>query len=186
VIAPYGDDDPRLYVGSSWLGGAPGFYRFTSEAKIAAYDDFSATLLSREYKYSDDFTAWAGADHFWYTSWEGSGVSAPVFTEAADGFTWYIEVPPDTRTHSERCFFYDKPCGYWQHDEYRLDLYMIMLMEPGSADKFYTLEHFDHLPTAVPEPATWAMMIAGFGLAGAGLRRSRAQRQAPNQLRQAS
>lgn len=28
----------------------------------------------------------------------------------------------------------------------------------------------------VPEPATWAMMIVGFGLAGAGLRKSRAQR----------
>ena len=28
--------------------------------------------------------------------------------------------------------------------------------------------------SAVPEPATWAMMIAGFGLAGAGLRRRRA------------
>ncbi len=27
--------------------------------------------------------------------------------------------------------------------------------------------------TAVPEPATWAMMIMGFGLAGAALRRSR-------------
>jgi hypothetical protein len=28
-------------------------------------------------------------------------------------------------------------------------------------------------PNPVPEPATWALMIAGFGLAGAGLRRSR-------------
>lgn len=28
--------------------------------------------------------------------------------------------------------------------------------------------------SAVPEPATWAMMITGFGLAGAGLRRRRA------------
>jgi hypothetical protein len=31
----------------------------------------------------------------------------------------------------------------------------------------------DLLPTAVPEPTTWAMMILGFGLAGAGLRRRR-------------
>jgi hypothetical protein len=29
------------------------------------------------------------------------------------------------------------------------------------------------LPPAVPEPATWAMMLAGFGLVGAGLRRRR-------------
>ena len=29
------------------------------------------------------------------------------------------------------------------------------------------------ISAAVPEPATWAMMIAGFGLAGLGLRRNR-------------
>lgn len=29
------------------------------------------------------------------------------------------------------------------------------------------------LSSAVPEPATWAMMIAGFGLAGAALRSAR-------------
>ena len=32
--------------------------------------------------------------------------------------------------------------------------------------------------SAVPEPATWAMMIAGFGLAGSALRRRRAGRDA--------
>jgi PEP-CTERM motif len=31
----------------------------------------------------------------------------------------------------------------------------------------------DNVSAAVPEPATWAMMIAGFGLAGAALRRRR-------------
>lgn len=41
---------------------------------------------------------------------------------------------------------------------------------PGGAGK-WSLSWFD---TAVPEPATWAMMITGFGLAGAGLRRRRA------------
>ncbi len=32
---------------------------------------------------------------------------------------------------------------------------------------------WDHDATAVPEPATWALMISGFGLAGATLRRRR-------------
>lgn len=31
----------------------------------------------------------------------------------------------------------------------------------------------ESMPSAVPEPATWAMMITGFGLAGAALRRRR-------------
>ncbi len=35
----------------------------------------------------------------------------------------------------------------------------------------YTLTFGDPIRSAVPEPASWAMMIAGFGLAGATLRR---------------
>ena len=35
------------------------------------------------------------------------------------------------------------------------------------------------VPHAVPEPATWAMMIAGFGLAGAAMRRSPRRAQNP-------
>lgn len=33
---------------------------------------------------------------------------------------------------------------------------------------------WDNDPTAVPEPATWALMISGFGMAGGALRRRRA------------
>jgi len=40
--------------------------------------------------------------------------------------------------------------------------------------------------TPIPEPAAWALMIAGFGLAGAGVRRSRAQRLEKCQLPLAS
>ncbi len=38
----------------------------------------------------------------------------------------------------------------------------------------WNLTVFDGSTVAVPEPATWAMMIGGFGLAGAALRRRRA------------
>ncbi|MBY9061427.1 PEPxxWA-CTERM sorting domain-containing protein [Sphingomonas yunnanensis] len=39
----------------------------------------------------------------------------------------------------------------------------------------YTLT-YDYTPfgAAVPEPSTWAMMVLGFGLAGAAIRRRRA------------
>lgn len=39
----------------------------------------------------------------------------------------------------------------------------------GSGEEFVATN-----PGAVPEPAAWALMIAGFGMAGAGLRRRRA------------
>ena len=38
----------------------------------------------------------------------------------------------------------------------------------------YQFNHIDDIslqPFAVPEPSTWALMIAGFGLAGSALRR---------------
>ena len=34
-----------------------------------------------------------------------------------------------------------------------------------------TLEGANTFPQAVPEPSSWAMLVAGFGLAGAALRR---------------
>lgn len=30
---------------------------------------------------------------------------------------------------------------------------------------------YDYTPGAVPEPASWAMMLVGFAISGAGLRR---------------
>ena len=38
---------------------------------------------------------------------------------------------------------------------------------------FWQTTAFGDLPSAVPEPATWAMMITGFGLAGTAIRRRR-------------
>jgi PEP-CTERM motif len=43
------------------------------------------------------------------------------------------------------------------------------------AAQFATLTVSDSMAGAVPEPATWAMMIAGFGLVGAGMRRRAAK-----------
>jgi len=37
-----------------------------------------------------------------------------------------------------------------------------------------SLEHLYHLASGLPEPMTWAMMIVGFGAAGAILRRRKA------------
>ena len=45
---------------------------------------------------------------------------------------------------------------------------------PGYELPVYATFDWVNDPTAAPEPATWALMISGFGLAGAGLRRRRA------------
>lgn len=47
---------------------------------------------------------------------------------------------------------------------------------PNNSSSFFLDDLFIHAidpPTAVPEPGAWALMVAGFGLAGAGLRRRR-------------
>jgi hypothetical protein len=41
----------------------------------------------------------------------------------------------------------------------------------GLGDPQRALSHLSFFGTAVPEPATWAMMISGFGLMGAAMRR---------------
>ena len=45
--------------------------------------------------------------------------------------------------------------------------------ELGSSADVYAKFTLEGLPSAVPEPATWAMMITGFGLAGTAIRRRR-------------
>ncbi len=42
-------------------------------------------------------------------------------------------------------------------------------------DKFYSISEFQAFGAPVPEPATWAMMLIGFGFAGSALRRRRGQ-----------
>jgi hypothetical protein len=45
-----------------------------------------------------------------------------------------------------------------------------VILQAHNAGTDYSV-HWDNLTAGVPEPATWAMMIAGFGLTGATLRR---------------
>ena len=52
------------------------------------------------------------------------------------------------------------------------------LIGPGGSvtvGQVANLEHPEH-PPAVPEPATWAMMLLGFGVVGFAMRRGRTER----------
>ncbi|MBS0502583.1 MAG: PEP-CTERM sorting domain-containing protein [Proteobacteria bacterium] len=44
----------------------------------------------------------------------------------------------------------------------------------GQLKLFYSAHSQSQVLSAVPEPATWAMMIGGFGVVGASMRRKRA------------
>ncbi len=77
-------------------------------------------------------------------------------------------------------FFGDIWGGFYRSPE--RGSFSARLSPTGAAEADWTtfasggpLEVWTGGPSAVPEPATWAMMIAGFGLAGAGLRRSKRQ-----------
>lgn len=71
-----------------------------------------------------------------------------------------------------------KPCAmYWEQPNF--GVYVESWGIPGVS---VTLRS----STAVPEPASWAMMILGFGLTGAGLRKSRAPRRTQPSLQPAS
>ena len=56
---------------------------------------------------------------------------------------------------------------------FKLSLYAGGAGYQNGPDEWWGIDNFALSAQAVPEPATWAMMIAGFGLAGAALRRQR-------------
>lgn len=73
---------------------------------------------------------------------------------------------------------YNGPCAQNLHVDVNGDGYA----QPGGTDSSYSalvsdhgvhLENFAFRVAGVPEPASWALMISGFGLAGASLRRRR-------------
>jgi hypothetical protein len=59
--------------------------------------------------------------------------------------------------------------GFFKLNADNLDLITLSLKGGSDAVLYST----GSIPSAVPEPATWAMMIVGFGLAGAAMRRRR-------------
>ena len=61
--------------------------------------------------------------------------------------------------------------GVVDYADYSDTIHIYMTSGPGGPDVVGASGHDYAPPSAVPEPATWAMMLAGFGLAGGLLRR---------------
>lgn len=52
-------------------------------------------------------------------------------------------------------------------------MFLLAAYSQAPTDAIWWTSSFETLPSAVPEPATWAMMIAGFGMTGTAIRRRR-------------
>lgn len=117
--------------------------------------------------HADADQGYAGWQHFYYTDGQISQ------SEFFNGFTIRFDVYPDEEYHYDCCMpDTTKPelefTGYHQRFTYTPILYASMSWEPSSEP--ITIRYWI---SAVPEPATWTMMILGFGFAGASLRRQR-------------
>lgn len=127
-------------------------------------------------------TFWEGHSHViadGYGILQGSNNPMPGHKEAT-GFaaSFTFEVPQTLRTNygfSGPHFEHLVPIGTPIHDETEFeDPRMFLRAEHRSENLFHysvTVTRFE----AVPEPATWAMMVLGFGLVGAATRRRHAQ-----------
>lgn len=156
-----------------YLPQVAGLYTFVSAAQITEFFDFSVTPLEKYHLHSDGVIEYG---HNYYAStWEDVGKPAPILTLTSTGFTMYIDPPTqrEKRTDLDVCDEW-YGCGYWEYWEYHTQWYMIMKFAAGSEGEAMNL-YFEPGPpsSAVPEPSTWALLITGFGLAGAALRRRR-------------
>ena len=85
----------------------------------------------------------------------------------AHGFTARFTLPEDTIVNYPDAVGEFQP--YQRSDDYTAFVSLDIQLKEGANG-----QSFSYTMSAAPEPATWAMMIAGFGLVGATLRRRRA------------
>ncbi len=95
------------------------------------------------------------------SEWDGSAFSGTMGGPTNSGVS----------SANEKHFWSD---SNWGGDGLTVTGFLTVLDGGGSARGIY-IKHGNFTPPAVPEPASWAMLIAGFGLVGAAARRRRGQ-----------
>ena len=107
-----------------------------------------------------------------YTKFQFAGANVPASgTDPVSGATFFGSNPVDT-TCATPWF-----STFYGHCDYNDGVTSAVFNKPGNPfDGNYAVETWvvrDPAGGAVPEPASWAMLIAGFGLVGAASRRRR-------------
>lgn len=171
VYTQGGRTTDSLMVSYASLGG-PGTYKFVAITSQPVNFYFEAG-----YKYhTDDFIAPAPRPHHENIR----GHDSPYSTGASldgKGQSWTFIVPETTYSYFTADSWYEQAYGVpagtllysetkWENPWFSL-FYFPQTSEPVTY-RFSVLRM-----TAVPEPATWAMMIIGFGVTGSMLRNTR-------------
>lgn len=96
---------------------------------------------------------------------------AKPWVEAIDGGVAIHQYGPGHELNRRICCFAGPgdPYFYTEHQDLWQDLHFDAKFVDGAAGQTFSLVYMG----MVPEPATWAIMIAGFGMTGAALRRRR-------------
>ena len=122
-----------------------------------------------------------GADQFYGFTWESDGpfqtLAQITGANSTDQFSFKLFDSSDTLLAN---ILLDQNNGFSKLMSFgKLDagLYKIGLTAWNPLDPAFTLTFITPVGSAIPEPSVWAMLIAGFGIAGAALRRrTRARR----------
>lgn len=161
---------------SALIDGMPGkgIYTFTADAVVEQYEDISIAYAYKYHGHTDDGLHGWGQNWYWGSP-DTFGVAEPEYHYNPNGYTVTFTTPADQVVHYNECWIGDS-CGYTEYYEYRTQIYLAVRFPLTSAGKSFSLTYSPY--AEVPEPSTWAMMILGFSIAGAGLRTARAQRRA--------
>ena len=123
---------------------------------------------------SQTFATVAGKTYTVSFDYSRNAAGAPdpaTATVSAGGVTYKVSAPNDGSLGSEYNFIW-KPVTFTFVGTGSPTTLTATATVPGNGGVFF--DNFQVNGPAVPEPATWALMIGGFGLAGAALRRRRA------------
>lgn len=159
-------DSQLVFVGAVEPRG--GSYEFRTTGKVLSYSALGSARY-RSYGGSLDGVQIWGSSNFSQVPLPDT-VPAPIITTLADGFRIQFYTPPSVAIVSPTgCYLNEEHCGYYHNYDYLAELGIEVIYAPGQEGATYTLTRISS--AAVPEPATWAIMIVGFGLTGSAIRR---------------